>query len=188
MPQSDVNRSQTETTSATHCLPLLWGVAISTLIIDQLTKVWAVSALSDGQRIELLGSLLGLNLVRNPGAAFSFATGSTWIFTIVAVVIVTVILRVSKQLAHRPWAITLGLILGGAVGNLGDRLFRTPGFARGHVVDFINYGGQFVGNVADIAIVVAAGGVIVLSFFGIGLDGQRVSSEKSRDTRQAEKE
>ena len=142
----------------------------------------------DGQRIELLGSLLGLNLVRNPGAAFSFATGSTWIFTIVAVVIVTVILRVSKQLAHRPWAITLGLILGGAVGNLGDRLFRTPGFARGHVVDFINYGGQFVGNVADIAIVVAAGGVIVLSFFGIGLDGQRVSSEKSRDTRQAEKE
>ena len=133
----------------------LWLVAIVVVLVDQLTKAWAASALADGHRVALLGDLLGLVLVRNPGAAFSFATGQTWIFTVVAVVVTVIVLRASRRLASRWWAVTLGLVLGGAVGNLIDRLVRSPGVFRGHVVDFIDYGGYFVGNVADIAIVVA---------------------------------
>lgn len=152
---------------------LLWGVAIAVVAVDQLTKAWAMSALSDGHRIRVLGDVLGLVLVRNPGAAFSFATGQTWIFTIVAVVVTVIVIRVSRRLGTRWWAVTLGLVLGGAVGNLIDRLVRDPGVFRGHVVDFIDYAGFFVGNVADIAIVGAAVAVIVLSLIGLEIDGTR---------------
>lgn len=152
---------------------LLWGVAIAVVTVDQLTKAWAMSALSDGHRIRVLGDVLGLVLVRNPGAAFSFATGQTWIFTMVAVVVTVIVIRVSRRLGTRWWAVTLGLILGGAVGNLIDRLVRDPGVFRGHVVDFIDYAGFFVGNVADIAIVGAAVAVIVLSLIGLEIDGTR---------------
>lgn len=154
-----------------RALLTLWAVAGAVTVLDQLTKVWAVAALADGHRVEVLGSLLSFRLVRNPGAAFSFATGMTWVFTLVAVVVAVVVVRVSRRLASMPWAITLGLILGGAVGNLVDRLVRDPGVARGHVVDFIDYGGQFVGNVADIAIVLAAAAVVVLSLLGREVTG-----------------
>ena len=150
----------------------LWLVAIVVVLVDQLTKAWAASALADGHRVALLGDLLGLVLVRNPGAAFSFATGQTWIFTVV------VVLRASRRLASRWWAVTLGLVLGGAVGNLIDRLVRSPGVFRGHVVDFIDYGGYFVGNVADIAIVVAAAAIVALSVYGLELDGSRSSGTR----------
>ncbi|ETJ04231.1 signal peptidase II [Actinomyces urogenitalis] len=156
----------------------LWLVAIVVVLVDQLTKAWAASALADGHRVALLGDLLGLVLVRNPGAAFSFATGQTWIFTVVAVVVTVIVLRASRRLASRWWAVTLGLVLGGAVGNLIDRLVRSPGVFRGHVVDFIDYGGYFVGNVADIAIVVAAAAIVALSVYGLELDGSRSSGTR----------
>ncbi|WP_448071713.1 signal peptidase II [Georgenia yuyongxinii] len=92
----------------------------------------------------------------NPGAAFSLATGMTWVFTIVSVVVVVVVVRIARRLGSAWWAVALGMLLGGSLGNLYDRLFRDPGFAEGHVVDFISYGGYFIGNVADIAIVGAA--------------------------------
>ncbi|MFE5293545.1 signal peptidase II [Isoptericola sp. NPDC056618] len=153
-------------------------LAALVLLVDQLTKWWAESALVWGDDPKpLIGELLQLRLIYNPGAALSIATGMTWILTIVVVIVVVVIVRAIRRIGSTGWAVALGLLLGGALGNLGDRFFREPGFARGHVVDFIDYG-VFVGNVADIAIVAAAVLIVVLSFRGIGLDGRRhVESE-----------
>ena len=155
---------------------VLWLVAVIVIVVDQVSKQWALSVLSDGRHTALLGRALGLVLVRNPGAAFSFATGQTWIFALIASFVVAVIIRVSRNLASRSWAVALGLVLGGAVGNLIDRLLREPGFLRGHVIDFIDYGGYFVGNVADIAIVLAAVGIIILSLGGWEIDGTRAGA------------
>ena len=146
---------------------VLWLVALIVIVVDQVTKQWALSALSDGRHTALLGRALGLVLVRNPGAAFSFATGQTWIFALIASFVVAIIIRVSRNLASRSWAVALGLVLGGAVGNLIDRLLREPGFLRGHVIDFIDYGGYFVA---------AAAGIIVLSLGGWEIDGTRAGA------------
>lgn len=154
-------------------LVTLFGLAALVLVVDQATKAWAVTSLVEGRRTPVLGDLLGLTLLFNPGAALSFATGMTWVFTLAAVAVTVVIVRVSNRLGSRGWTMALGLLLGGALGNLVDRLVREPGFGRGHVIDFIAYGNLFVGNVADIAIVVAAGLIILLSLRGIGLDGSR---------------
>ena len=158
---------------------VLWLVAIIVIVVDQVSKQWALSALSDGRHIALFGRALGLVLVRNPGAAFSFATGQTWIFALIASCVVAIIIRVSRNLASGSWAVALGLVLGGAVGNLIDRLLREPGFLRGHVIDFIDYGGYFVGNVADIAIVAAAAGIIILSLGGWEIDGTRAGAQNA---------
>lgn len=165
---------------------VLWTMAVVIVVVDQLSKQWALFALSDGQHTALLGRALGLVLVRNPGAAFSFATGQTWIFTLIASLVVVIIVRVSRNLASRSWAVALGLVLGGAVGNLIDRLLREPGFLRGHVIDFIDYGGYFVGNVADIAIVLAAAGIIVLSLGGWEIDGTRAGSRSTPEPKGAD--
>jgi signal peptidase II len=146
------------------------------LALDQLAKAWAVTALADGRSIEVVGDLVQLRLFRNPGAAFSFATGSTWIFTIVATVASVAIVRASRRLGSALWALALGLLLGGAVGNLVDRLFREPGFARGHVVDFVDLPRLFVFNLADASITVAAVLIALLSWRGVRVEGGRVTS------------
>jgi signal peptidase II len=151
-------------------------LAVGVLVVDQATKVWALSSLTAGERTPLLGELLGLSLVRNAGAAFSIATGMTWVFTLAAAIVTVVVLRVANRLGSRGWTAALGLLLGGALGNLVDRLAREPGFGRGHVIDFIAYGDWFVGNVADIAIVGAAVLVAILGMRGIGLDGTRTGA------------
>jgi signal peptidase II len=156
-------------------------LAAGVLVLDQVSKTLALAHLETGSYVPLLGEYFGLQLVFNPGAAFSLATGSTWIFTIVAVVVAVVIVRVSRRIGSRGWVLALGGLLGGNLGNLGDRLFRDPGFARGHVVDFLSYNGWFVGNVADIAIVLAAIGMAVLAFLGIGIDGSRQAAETADD-------
>ncbi|WP_307845029.1 signal peptidase II [Actinotalea solisilvae] len=156
-------------------------LAAAVLVVDQLTKEWALRTLTEGERTPVLGDLLGLTLLRNPGAALSFATGMTWVFTLAAVAVTVVVLRVSHRLGSRSWALALGLLLGGAVGNLVDRLTREPGFARGHVIDFIAYGDWFVGNVADIAIVAAAGLIVLLSLRGVGMDGSRAPAAGTSD-------
>ena len=152
---------------------LLVGVGVLTLVLDQGSKVWALQALTPGDPRELVGSLLRLNLIRNPGAAFSLGDGVTWLLTLVALVIVVWVGRAATRVGDRGWALTLGLLLGGAVGNLIDRIVREPGFGRGHVVDFIDYFGLFIGNVADIAIVGAAAFGAVLAVRGIPLEGVR---------------
>ncbi|RRD29404.1 signal peptidase II [Actinomyces bowdenii] len=163
-------------------LALLWAVALIVAVLDQATKAWALSSLEAGQRVALLGRLLGLTLVRNPGAAFSIASGQTWVFSLIAIVVSVVVMRASRRLASRSWAVALGLVLGGALGNLVDRLVRSPGILRGHVIDFIDYAGYFVGNVADIAIVAAAGGIIVLSLGGWEMDGTRSGGREATRT------
>lgn len=158
-------------------MSVLWIVALAVVVVDQAAKAWATGALADGRRIDVMGGALGFVLVRNPGAAFSFATGQTWIFSIVAIVVTVIVVRVSKRLGSMWWAVTLGLVLGGAVGNLIDRLARAPGIFRGHVVDFIDYGGLFVGNIADIAIVGAAVAIVGLSLIGLEVDGSRAAGD-----------
>ena len=158
-------------------ITLLFALTAVVLIADQVSKQVVLNTLTTGEYHPLIGDFLGLSLVFNPGAAFSLGEGSTWLFTIAMVVVTVVIIRVSRRLGSRGWAVALGALLGGTLGNLGDRLFRDPGFAVGHVVDFINYNGWFVGNVADIAIVLSAAGIAVLSFTGIGVDGRRAAAE-----------
>lgn len=148
---------------------LLLTIAVVVLVLDQATKVWALAALTPGQPVGLLGDAIRLNLIRNPGAAFSLGDGRTWVLTVLSLVILVFVLVAVRRVGNRPWAVALGLLLGGAVGNLVDRLVREPGPGRGHVVDFIDYFGWFVGNVADIAIVVAAGLVMVLAYRGTPL-------------------
>jgi signal peptidase II len=150
----------------------LAGVASAVYLLDQITKMLAVDRLRPGVPHPLVGELLQLHLIRNAGAAFSMATGVTWVLTVVAVVVVVVVVRSARRLGSAGWAVTLGLLLGGAAGNLTDRLLRAPGFGRGHVIDFIDYAGLFIGNVADVAIVVAAGAVAVQALRGVGLDGR----------------
>ena len=163
-------------TGSRRLVAVLAVVAATVLAADQVTKAVALARLTPGQRTPLLGDLFGLQLIHNPGAALSLATGMTWVFTIAAVAVSVVIVRVADRLGSRAWAVGLGLLLGGAVGNLVDRLVRPPGFARGHVIDFLAYGDWFIGNVADIAIVAAAGWIVLLTIRGIGLDGTRPGS------------
>jgi signal peptidase II len=166
--------------SGSRALVVWTGVlAAFVLAADQLTKWWAESTLvANAPTIPLVGDLLGIRLIYNPGAALSIASGYTWILTIVVTVVVVFIIRAIGRLGSRGWAAALGLLLGGALGNLVDRLVREPGFARGHVVDFIDYAGFFVGNVADIAVVSAAVLIALLSLRGIGLDGRRHTDEE----------
>jgi signal peptidase II len=160
-------------------------VALGVYAVDQVSKALAVAHLRPGDAVSLVGDLLQLRLIRNPGAAFSVATGMTWLLTLVAVGVVVVVVRSARRLASLPWAVVLGLLLGGAVGNLTDRLVREPGVGRGHVVDFIAYGQLFIGNVADIAIVVAAVGVVVLGALGTSLEGSRGGRHLAQDSADA---
>lgn len=150
------------------------ALTVVTVLVDQVTKVMALDRLEVGADTKwFFGEFLGWKLLFNPGAALSVGTGMTWLLTIVALVVVIVIVRISRRIGSVGWALAFGLLLGGAIGNLIDRFFRDPGFARGHVVDFINYGGFFVGNVADIAIVMAAVLIAWLSIRGTSIAGSR---------------
>ena len=153
-----------------------WSVALAIVAADQLSKIWALNALGQGQQIKLVGEFLGLVLVHNAGASFSLGSQYTWVITVLAVLVSAVVIYLSRKLNYLPWALILGAVLGGAVGNLIDRLLRSPGFGRGHVVDFIDYNGAFVGNVADIAIVIAGVAVVWLTTVGRNLDGSQSKS------------
>jgi signal peptidase II len=152
---------------------LLVGVALLTVALDVATKALVVAHLEGKDSIRLLGGAVTLVVSRNSGAAFSFATGATVVFTLVAVAVIVYIVRIMPRLRSSPWALTLGLLLGGAVGNLIDRLTRAPGFGKGHVVDFISVPHFASFNVADSAITVGAVLAMLLSFRGIEVDGTR---------------
>jgi signal peptidase II len=142
-------------------------IAVVVILLDQLTKLWAVNALAGGAPRPLVGDLIRFQLTTNAGASFSIGSQSTWIFTIVAAAAVIVISWFMWTVRSLPWAIALGLLLGGAATHLGDRLFRPPAFGEGHVVDFINYFGLFIGNVADIMLVSGAVMLVILALLGI---------------------
>lgn len=162
-------------------------MALGVLVLDLLTKLLAVRELSGQEPVELVGGVLTLRLVRNPGAAFGMAQGLTVVLTAIAVVVVVVILRMARRLRSTWWAVALGLVLGGAVGNLVDRLFRAPGPGRGHVVDFLELPRWPVFNLADSAIVAAAVLMVVLSARGVphGDPPSRPGAGKSEVTGEA---
>ena len=132
-------------------------------LIDLGTKVWAVDVLSSRANVEVIGSFLQLTFVKNPGAAFGIGAGSTIIFTIFALSVLVIITRYATQLTSKGWAVVCGLVLGGILGNLTDRIFREPGFLQGHVIDWIQIPNWPVFNIADSAIVIAALIAIVLT-------------------------
>jgi len=146
---------------------LVFVAAIVVYVLDQSSKFLAVKFLEGHDPIHLFGSLITLTFVRNPGAAFSLGTGSTIIFTILAIGVSVLIIRTAHKLTHIGWAIGLGAVLGGATGNLTDRLLRSPAHFRGHVVDFIQFPHFAVFNLADSAIVCAAIAMTYLSMRGV---------------------
>ncbi|HEX6357801.1 signal peptidase II [Actinophytocola sp.] len=149
-------------TTPVRRLPLALGIAVVVVVLDQATKFWAERTLTGRDPIPVLGDFLQFRLLYNPGAAFSIGEGATWIFAIAAAVAVGWLLWLVARPQAKGWLIGLALLLGGATTHLGDRLFRAPGFARGHVVDFIDYNGWFVGNVADIALFLGAVSLVLL--------------------------
>jgi len=156
-----------------HLVRLTFGIAIGVVLLDQLTKWLAVRYLEGQDPIELLGGLVTLTFLRNPGAAFSFGTGFTFVFTAIALGVSVFIVRKSRELGSVGWAIALGGLLGGAVGNLIDRVFRAPGLFQGHVVDFITFPNFAVFNLADSAIVCSSILMVLLALRGVELDGSR---------------
>lgn len=152
---------------------LLAVIGLVVWITDQLTKNWVVASLPEGSTVPVLGNFLQWHFVRNPGAAFSFASGATWIFTILAAVVAGVIIWQAGRMGSRLWSVFFGLLLGGVLGNLTDRLTREPGFPVGHVVDFISTPWMMpaIYNVADIAIVTSMVLFVLITLLGIPLDG-----------------
>ena len=151
---------------------MLAGVAAFVLAADIITKALVVAHLREGEPVHVLGDVLMLNLLRNPGAAFSVGTGDTIVFTAIAVAVVVYIARTARKLYSIGWAITLGLLLGGALGNLTDRIFRAPGLFRGNVVDWIEVTRYWpVFNLADSAIVCGGILTVLLAMLGYHLDG-----------------
>jgi signal peptidase II len=148
-------------------------VAAVIYVTDQLSKRAAVERLSDGSDVQLVGDLLQLHLTRNSGAAFSLGTSFTVAFTILAIVATVVVIWVSRRVVDKVWAVGLGAMLAGITGNLTDRLVREPAPFRGHVIDFLQLPNWPIFNVADIAINVGAGLVLLQVFRGIGIDGSR---------------
>lgn len=153
-------------------LPAL-AAALVVYLLDQLTKWWAVATMAPGQRIPVVEGLLWWQLIRNPGAAFSLGEDVTWVFTLVMAAVSVVILVQLRRVRSLPWALALGLVLGGALGNLTDRLLREPGFGVGHVVDFIAVPHFAIFNVADSGVVVGVCLVVLLTLLGRELDGSR---------------
>jgi len=148
-------------------------LAAAVILVDQVAKAIAVAYLSDREPIELLGGVLTLTLVRNSGAAFGLAAGFTIVLTAVAVVVSFVIVRIARRLTSLPWAIALGLLLGGAIGNLIDRIFRAPSPFRGQVIDFLDSPVTLVFNLADTAITCAGVFMVVLTIRGVPIDATR---------------
>lgn len=152
---------------------VLGAVAVLAYLSDQLSKMVALDALADGEPRPFIGDLIRFKLIGNPGAALSLGASNTWVMTGIALAVLVAIVVVARQLGSRAWAVALGLLLGAAIGNLTDRFVRPPGGGQGHVVDFIDYNRWFIGNVADIWIVSAAGLIVLLALLGIGVDGRR---------------
>lgn len=161
---------------------VLAGVAALVLGLDALSKALVVANLTEGEPVHLLGDIFEFTLLRNPGAAWNLGTGYTAVFTVLAVGVIVFVVRVAGRLRSTGYAVAFGLLLGGASGNLGDRIFRAPGLFRGNVVDWIGVVPRYypVFNIADSAICIAAVTFVLLALLGIHMDGTR--GDKTPDT------
>jgi signal peptidase II len=133
----------------------LYSLALLIWSIDFLTKNWALENLTSASR-KVIGTFLQVTLHKNPGAAFNFATGFTIVFTSISIAVLLFIAFYSPRIISKWWSVVAGLVLGGVLGNLTDRIFREPGFLYGHVIDWIELPNWPIFNVADSAIVIAA--------------------------------
>jgi signal peptidase II len=157
---------------------VLGGTAVLAVGLDQLVKELSTNNLTEGVPVRILGGLIYLSLLRNSGAAFSLGSGYTWVFPLITLAVIGWICWMGRRLRSVPWAISLGLVLGGALGNLGDRLFRAPGPVQGHVVDMISlfapYAEKFaVFNIADSCLSVGVVLAVLLELTGRQRDGTR---------------
>lgn len=159
-------------------LSLLFGTAALAWIADFLVKEWVIASLPEGRSVPVLGEVLQWTFVRNPGAAFSLASGMTWIFTIIAAAVAVFIIVAARRIRSLAWALVLGGLLGGVLGNLTDRIIREPEPFLGHVIDFIQvWGFPAIFNVADMFVCVSMAGFMLLVLRGVGLDGVRRTDE-----------
>ena len=171
---------------AGRALAVLGLTAALVVAADLVTKYLAVAHLTDRSPVRVLGGLIYLDVTRNSGAAFSFGTGYTWVFPLVTIVVLGWIGWLARRLRSVPWAIGLGLVLGGALGNFGDRLFRAPGFLVGHVVDFISLFGPNAAhwpifNLADSALCCGVVLAVLLELTGRRREGGRLTGADRRD-------
>ena len=179
-------------------LAVVLGVAVLVLAADIISKTIVVATLSDRHclvagvvqspaPIRLLGGVLTLCESRNPGAAFGIGgTSTTIVFTAIALGVIAFIIRTSRQIYSLPWAVALGLLLGGATGNLTDRIFRSPGPLRGWVVDWIQLPHWPVFNLADSSITCGVVLFVLLAARGHRLDGTtHLAAERSGRRRSA---
>jgi len=167
----------------TRRVGVLLAVAVAVLAADIVSKAVVVATLSDRQPIRLLGGFLTLIVSRNPGAAFSIGPSLTIVFSAIAAGVIAFILRTSRRIRSAPWAVSLGLLLGGATGNLIDRLLRSPGPLRGHVVDWIMLPHWPVFNLADSSIVCGGVLAVLLAMRGVHIDGSRASIKADGERR-----
>ena len=165
-----------------HPVRLLAAVAAVAYVLDVVTKVVAVARLEGEEPVPVVGDLLRLTLVRNPGAAFSTGTSYTLLLSFIAIGAVVVVLLLARRVTSRLWAFGLGCLLGGVLGNLTDRVFRRPGFLRGHVVDWLQLPNWPVFNIADICINLAAGVIVVQALRGISHDAGATPSTPGPST------
>ena len=154
-------------------LALLAGVGTAIYLADLATKIAVVALLGEDDPVAVGSTGVSLRLIRNPGAAFGLGVNLTVLFTAITALVVAAVLTSARRLGSRSWALTLGLLLGGALGNLTDRVARAPGFPSGHVVDFVEIPGWPIFNVADLAITVAGGLMVYLAIRNVPLDGRR---------------
>jgi signal peptidase II len=160
----------------------LYFIAWVIWLIDLATKTWAIANLDSREPIKLLGSFLQLTLIKNSGAAFSFATGATLFLSIFACCVVAAIAYYAPKITSKGWATVIGLALGGILGNLSDRIFREPGFFTGHVIDWIELPNWPVFNIADTAIVVATVIAVVLSIKNISpIEPAKIEKKESSE-------
>jgi signal peptidase II len=174
LPRASTASNAKTTRVRIAALVVLAFVAVLIYAIDQLSKIAITNSLEVGEQVPFVGELLQLHYVKNPGAAFSLGTGTTWIFAIIATAVVIFIVIFAPRIRSLGWAVLFGLLLGGNSGNLTDRLTREPGFGVGHVIDFFQlYGFPAIFNVADTAIVASMVMFVILTVRGVRLDGTK---------------
>jgi signal peptidase II len=155
-------------------LVVLLLVALGIYACDQVAKYFIVKNLSVGQQVNVIGTVLQFHFVKNSGAAFSIGTGLTWVFSIVAAGVAVFIIIYARRIHSYAWTVLFGLLLGGTVGNLTDRLLRPPRFGEGHVIDFVQViGFPAIFNIADSAITISMVLFVILTIRGVRLDGHR---------------
>jgi signal peptidase II len=158
---------------------MLFGVVgLLVLGLDQVTKVLALHYLEPGEPVNVIGTLLKFNLIRNPGAAFSLGSNLTPVISTIQIVVAVGVVWLSRRLGSVGWAVAFGFLFGGAVGNITDRIFREPSPFHGHVVDFLQTPHWAIFNVADMAVTSAAILLVIQTLRGIRLDGTKDVGKK----------